>query len=82
MSEIPKGYKRLEGSQRHPSKNAELLGPADPNEQFEVTIVLRRRTDGAPLPDFDYFMKTPPQDRQRMPQESFATKYRSAHGGT
>lgn len=75
MSEIPKGYKRLEGSQRHPSKNAELLGPADPNEQFEVTIVLRRRTDGAPLPDFDYFMKTPPQDRQRMPQESFATKY-------
>lgn len=73
--EIPKGFKRLEGSERRPSKNAELLGPADAHERFEVTITLRRRPDGPPLPDFDYFAKTPPAQRQRMAEETFAAKY-------
>jgi len=75
MPDVPKGYKRLEGSERHPSKNAELLGPADANEKFEVTITLRRRTDGTPPPDFDYYAKTPPRQRRRMSLESFAAKH-------
>src|SRR5271168_88035 len=75
MADIPRGYKRLEGSLRHPSRNAELLGPADDAERLEVTISLRRRTDGAPLPDFDHFAKTPPNQRQRMSQRSFAADY-------
>jgi kumamolisin len=75
MPEIPRGYKRLEGSERHPSRNAELLGPADDNEHLDVTVALRRRTDGPPLPDFDFFAKTPPSKRQRLSQVAFAGKY-------
>jgi kumamolisin len=71
----PKGYKRLAGSERHPAKGAEYLGPVDAHEKFTVTITLRRRLDGAPVPDFDYFAKTPFVERQRIPEESFATQY-------
>jgi len=72
---IPKGYKRLAGSERRPSKGAELLGPADAAEKITVTITLRRRPDGTPVPDFDYFVKTPFHQRQRMPESEFAAQY-------
>jgi kumamolisin len=71
---IPENYVRLEGSERHPSPSARLLGPADPNEHFDVTIVLRRRLDGETVPDFVYF-KTPPSTRPRLSEEEFARKY-------
>jgi kumamolisin len=72
---IPENYVRLEGSERHPSLGARLLGPADPTEQFSVTIVLRRRLDGDPMPDFDYFLKTPPSQRRRLSDIEYASKY-------
>jgi kumamolisin len=72
---VPANYTRVEGSQRHPAPNAEFLGPADPNEVVEVSIVLRRNPDGPPVPDFDYYAKTPPQQRQRLSQEEFAARY-------
>jgi len=72
---IPEGYKRIEGSDRRPSAKARLLGPADPSEKFSVTIVLRRRPDGPPIPDHDFFLTTPPHQRQRMPADEFAAKY-------
>jgi kumamolisin len=75
---VPNSYVRLPGSERYPSKEAQLLGPADPNEIFSVTIVLRRRPDGPPMPDFEYFAKTPPTERRRMPQDEFAAKYGAA----
>jgi hypothetical protein len=74
-SQLPNGYVRLEGSEKHPSRGTRLLGPADDKETLKVTIVLRRRPDGPPLPDFDYYAKTPPAKRQRMPAEEFAAKY-------
>jgi len=72
---LPKGYVPLPGSERRPSKIAKLLGAADENETFKVTIVLRRRTDGPQVPDFDYYAATAPEQRQRMPAEEFAAKY-------
>jgi kumamolisin len=72
---IPEGYQRLEGSERHPARNARLLGPADAAETFSVTIVLRRRLDGPPVPNFEWFAATPPRDRHRMPIDEFASKY-------
>ncbi len=75
MSDAPKGYKRLNGSERRRMKNTELLGPAEAHEKFTVSIVLRRRSDGAPLPVFEHFAKTPPGQRQRMPEPEFAEKY-------
>jgi hypothetical protein len=72
---LREGYAPLPGSERRPSKIAKVLGPADENETFRVTIVLRRRTDGPPVPDFEYYAITPPEQRQRMPAEEFAAKY-------
>ncbi|MGA8755339.1 MAG: S53 family peptidase [Stellaceae bacterium] len=72
---VPAGYQRLEGSERHPARNARRLGPADPAEPLSVTIVLRRRLDGPPVPNFEWYAATPPRDRHRMPIEVFAGKY-------
>lgn len=71
----PKGYKRLAGSERHPVKGAEFLGASEAAEKLTVTITLRRRPDGAPLPDFEHFRKTPFSERQRMPEAVFASQY-------
>lgn len=72
---IPPGHVELPGSERQPSPDATLLGPADPDERFTVTIVLRRRPDGEPVPDFEYFLRTPPVQRGRLSSEDFAAKY-------
>ena len=72
---IPPGHVELPGSERQPSPDATLLGPADPDERFTVTIVLRRRPEGEPVPDFDYFLRTPPTQRGRLSSEDFTAKY-------
>ena len=50
---VPDGFVRLEGSVRRVSSKAKLVGQVDDNEKFKVTISLRRRKDGPPMPDFD-----------------------------
>jgi hypothetical protein len=65
----------IEGSERRSSPAAKKIGPADPNEIFSVTVVLRRRPDGPPVPDHSYFLEVPPHRRQRMPNEEFAKRY-------
>jgi hypothetical protein len=77
---VPDGYVRLEGSERRASTKAKLIGPVDDNERFSVTIVLRRRADGPPFPDFDYFTRTPPRRRMRLSHEEFTEQY-GAHPG-
>jgi kumamolisin len=72
---VPDGYVRLEGSERRASSKAKLIGQVDDNEKFKVTISLRRRKDGPPLPDLDYFTKTPPKLRKRLSGEDFTEKY-------
>jgi kumamolisin len=71
---LPENYERLDGSERRPSPTATLLGPADENEHVEVTITLRRRTDGKPLPEADHFLVAPSQ-RQRLSNDEFAASY-------
>jgi kumamolisin len=72
---VPDGYVRLEGSERRASSKAKLVGRVDDNEKFKVTISLRRRKDGPPLPDLDYFTKTPPKLRKRLSAQEFTEKY-------
>jgi hypothetical protein len=48
---IPKNYVRLDGSERRHGPSARLLGPAKIDETLTVTIVMRRRPDGPPVPD-------------------------------
>ena len=74
----PKGYAPLEGSERRPARNAKFLGPADAKEQFSVTIILRRRPDGPPLPNMSSFGLTAPSQHRRMLEDEFASKYGAA----
>src|SRR5580658_1883084 len=76
----PKGFVRLPGSERHPSGKAVFLGPAESSEIIQITIVLRRRTDGPAMPDFDYYRNTPPNKREKLAPEEFGGKY-GAHPG-
>jgi kumamolisin len=75
VADIPENYRPIKGSERHPSPGTEKLGPADPNEIVRLTIVLRRREDGPPMPGMDYFLSTPIGRRGRMPDDEFAAKY-------
>jgi len=77
-SGIPDDYAPLKGSERRPASDSKLLGPADANETFKVTIVLRRRPDGPAIPSFDYFAKTPLSQRRKISREEFALKYGAA----
>jgi kumamolisin len=71
-----KGFQRLPGSELHLSPSLKLLGPADPNEAVKLTIILRRRLDGSPMPGPEYFGQgTPLAQRQRIPRDEFATRY-------
>ncbi len=74
MADQPAGYQRLEQSERHPSPETTFLGPSDENERFQVTIVLRRRTDGAKVPDYSEFRAASTAHRPASPEE-FAQKY-------
>jgi kumamolisin len=71
---IPGNYRRLEDSERRPSPTATRLGPADGDEKVEVTIVLRRRVDGPPLPRPEDFPLPPGQPR-RLSGDEFAALY-------
>jgi len=71
----PNNYTPLPGSERRPSVEAKWLGPADENEIFMVTIVLRRRPDAHPLPAFEHFAGPPPGGKKRVKTEEFAAKY-------
>jgi len=72
---IPTHYRAIAGSHRHASASAKRLGPADAGEKVQVTISLRRRTDGPPAPDFDAVATLPLSQRQPMSQQDFAAKY-------
>ncbi len=76
-SGIPEGYQTLTGSERRPSPGAKLLGPADPKESFSVTIVLRRRPDGPPIPGSDE-LRAARKLQPRMSEDEFAAKYGAA----
>lgn len=75
---IPAGYRRMENSERRPPSKAKFLGPADSNETLSVTITLRCRHDGPPLPDVNSFASTPPSERPHMKKDEFKAKYGAA----
>jgi kumamolisin len=75
MPKIPAEFRRIEGSERRAARGAEKLGPADPNEKFSVTIVLRRRPDGPPLPDLLSPGAMSFGASRRLSRDEFAAKY-------
>jgi len=78
MAEIPTGYRRLEGSERHARRGARLVGPADGNEKLSVSIRVRRRPGAPALPDQEYWVKTPVGKRKFLSRAEFAARYGAA----
>ncbi len=75
---IPTGYQRLEGSERDAAPKARLLDLAGANEIVTVTLIVRRRPDGPPLRDFDYFQRVPPSARKILSNREFEETYGAA----
>jgi kumamolisin len=73
-AKMPAGYRRLAGSERAAHEGATLIEPAPADEYLEVTVILRRRPDGAPLPGQHDHLK-PPAERPRLAPETFADRY-------
>lgn len=72
---VPDSYRRLHGSERRVGSQSKRLGPADPEGTISITVVLRRRTDGPPLPDFNYWQRTHPLDRRYLSVEECGRFY-------
>jgi hypothetical protein len=78
MANIPKGYRRIENSERRPAAGAKLVAAADPNETLSVTIRLRRRTDAPALPDSADLSATPRGEHKYLTREEFGEHYGAA----
>jgi kumamolisin len=72
---IPKGYRLLEGSERHPVPGARKIGPAESAEVMSVTVAVRRRPDGRPIPDQEHWASRPPAERDYITAEAYAAEY-------
>jgi kumamolisin len=72
---LPRGYVRLEGSERRPSGSAKFLRVASPKTRLKITIALRRRPDGPPLPAFELFANMSSDAPRRLSPDEFAAKY-------
>jgi kumamolisin len=75
-SEFPSGRRvPIAGGRLKPPAGARYLGAADDAEIVVITVVLRRRPDGVPRPDFEHFSSTPWFKRRRLGQDEFASKF-------
>jgi len=75
MATLPKNYRPLSGSERKPGPRARHIGPAADNDPVKVTVILRRRPDGPPVPDHAFYRATPPARRPRLSAADFAATY-------
>ena len=68
----------LKNSARAEMPGARNIGPADPNERIELTVILRRASAPAAFPSTDRLGATPPSNRVHLSREAFA----AAHGAS
>lgn len=66
----------LKNSARTEMPGARIIGPADPNQQIEVTVMLRRASAPSPLPPTERSGSISPGNREHLTREAFA----AAHG--
>ncbi|MGB9404321.1 MAG: S53 family peptidase [Candidatus Acidiferrales bacterium] len=69
----------LRGSERAPMPGARRVGPADPNEIIDVTIVVRRRSHAlGTFPRIEILGSTPLRARNHLTREQFAAQHGAA----
>jgi kumamolisin len=69
-------YRALSGSEKAPLPGAWIVGRPNPARQIEVTVLLRPRPAEEPLASLEELGSQPPEQRQHLTREAFA----SAHG--
>src|SRR5579862_1043234 len=62
----------LPGSMRNAVPGATDTGPADPNQEIEVTVLLRRGSSAAAFPRVEETAANLPRDRKYLSREEFA----------
>ncbi|MGH9641086.1 MAG: S53 family peptidase, partial [Terriglobales bacterium] len=72
MSTPPKRLP-LPGSERTPMEGAREVGPANPNEQVEVTVRLRSRAGSRSMPEAEF--AKPPSERAVLSRAEFASRH-------
>jgi Pro-kumamolisin, activation domain/Subtilase family len=65
----------IPGSERTPARGAVRTADADLNESLMVTIRVRRRPDGPPMPSLDELAKIPLNQRKFLSREEFAARH-------
>jgi len=71
---MPKKRVKVSGSERAVLHGARLVGPADPQERMEVTLILRPATSKA-LPSFERTDNLKPHEKTHLTREEFAAKH-------
>jgi len=72
---VPAGYQPLANSARRARRAAASVGPADPDEQLTVSVVVRRRAEAPPLLSHEHWMATPPGRRAFLSRDEFAARF-------
>jgi kumamolisin len=65
----------LKSSARLPMRGASKIGPADPQEQIQVTLFLRRGSAPGEFPSLDELGRRPPRERVHLSRQEFANKH-------
>jgi kumamolisin len=69
-------YVPVPGSDRQPVPGAQVVGPVDPDEQIEVTLLLRMRASAGDLAAQAAAMGAePPDERTLLTPEEYAARY-------
>jgi len=75
---VPIGFAPITGSERQLAAGATRVADADSEESLSVTIRVRRRPDGPPMPSLDDLAKIPLDEREFPSREEFARLYGAA----
>jgi hypothetical protein len=68
----------IPNSERPHSIDHKLIGPAKHDDLIAVTLLIRSRPDSPPLPDLEYWQRTPIGKRRFLTPEEFAQTYGAA----
>lgn len=71
----PERFTPVRGSDRAPVIGAEEAGPADPNEEVRVTVLVRRRPDSALAARVDEMSAKPPAGRRYLTREQLSAQH-------
>jgi kumamolisin len=77
MAKTPSNYREVAGRKRVPVAGARRVGPADPNEVVPVSVRVRRRPDGPPMPRMRE-LAAGLKGGGRVSREEFAAKFGSS----